>query len=400
MIVENHSYPYDTRVRLLSQSLKAAGFNISVICPRENEQKKFEVVDGINVYRYPSTRSGSGLVGFVWEFSYSTLMIFLYSIFIFFREGFDIIHSNNPPDTIVFIGIFYKVLGKKVVYDEHDLSPELYESRFGKRGGMVYKILCFLEKLSARSADLVITVNESYQKIQIARTGIDPRKSVVIRNGPSPSRVYRVEPDEAIKNLNKTILYYVGVIGPQDGLDNLVYTVEILVNRLNHKSILCIVSGDGESLQSIKELVLKLNLEAYFLFTGRVYEVDLRRYLSTADICLDSSPFNPLNDISSMVKIMEYMAVGKPVVCFDLTENRYIAKGAALFAPSGDNQAFAQCIIKLINNHTLANELGAEGLKRINTELSWSFSAEKLVKAYYQLTGIVKIPQQKSVEFF
>ncbi|MFQ5708106.1 MAG: glycosyltransferase family 4 protein [bacterium] len=401
MLVEN-LFPTDPRVRREASTLVQAGYKVSVIALRRNESKSREIVNGVHVYRIPrielfkkGVRKKSwfsklryyigSTIGYAIEYFYFTAGCYFLSFYVLVREGFDVVHVHNPPDTLFLIGAFYKLLGKKFVFDHHDLSPELYLSRFAVRGGLMYRGLLLVEKLCLRAADLVIATNESYKKIIIERGNKKPEQVFVVRNGPDLDRIQLRAPDPGLKKLNKKILGYVGAMNPQDGVDYLLRALQHLVYEMGRKDFYCVIIGSGDSRRSLQALAEELRIREFVWFTGFIPDEDVLRYLSTADICVDPDPSSPLNDVSTWIKIMEYMALGKPIVSFDLAETRVSAQQAALYAAPNDEKAFARAIVRLMDDPQLRAKMGAFGRKRIEQELAWHHGAKNLLVAYHAL---------------
>jgi glycosyltransferase involved in cell wall biosynthesis len=341
-------------------------------------------------------RSVRTLVGYLTEYCYFTSACLALSLYVLVREGFDVIHAHNPPDTLVLVTGFNKLLGRKVVFDHHDLSPELYLSRYrDKREGLITRGLRLFEKLSVKCADVVIATNESYRAIDIERNGAAPERVFIVRNGPDARRVRLTEPDERLRALNKTILAYVGAMNPQDGLDHLLKAIHHLVRDLKRTDFHCVLIGSGDSLEALRAQATALGIDDFVEFTGFIPDEDMVRYLSTADICLDPNPSSPLNDVSTWIKVMEYMALAKPVVSFDLKETRVSAGPAALYAPPNDEHAFATIIASLMNDPARRIEMGRLGVARVQTELGWHVTSQNLLRAYDRLLGRPPVAQAK-----
>jgi glycosyltransferase involved in cell wall biosynthesis len=384
MLLENLPFPQDLRVFREASALGSAGYRLTVICPLANGQPSREIINGVRVYRYPAPAEANGFLTYLWEYAYSMAASFALSIVAFFSEGFDAIHAHNPPDTFVFIALLYKLLGKRFVYDHHDLSPEMYAARF--RGGgrpMVYRALLWLEKVSCRCADHVIVTNESYKKVALGRGRVPEARTTIVRNGVDLSGVMAsVEPDQALRQMGKTIIGYVGVMGVQDGVDYLLRALDYLIHGLRRTDFYCVIVGFGDALEKLKTLAQELGLQDFVWFTGPVFGEDLRRVLSAADICVDSSPANPYTDRSTMVKIMEYMSLGKPIVAFDLPEHRFTARSAAIYVMPNDEHAFARALAQLMDDPGRRMRLGAYGRERIKTQLAWEYSVPNLLSVY------------------
>jgi len=389
MLLENNPYPQDPRVTWEARALAAAGYHVSVICPVGGQQPWHEALDGVQVYRFPAPPPVNGFLGYIWEYGYSMLAMYLVSLLVFIREGFDIVHTANPPDTLVFIAAFYKLLGKWFVYDHHDLAPEMYYARFGGKGNRpVYRILLLLERISCQIADHVITTNQSYKTVEMQRDHVLEERITVVRNGPA-MRSGQLETSHLGRQLQgeKTIIGYVGVLGFQDGVDYLLRALHHLVSDLGRTDFLCIIVGDGDAYTSLKLLATKLGLDENVQFTGWVSDVDdITSYLSTADICVVPDPSNPYHDRSTMVKMMEYMALGKPIVAFDLLEHRVTAHLAAVYARPNDEFDFAKKIAWLMDDPERRKRVGQVGRERIEAGLARSYQEKYLLEAYKSLT--------------
>lgn len=388
MLLENNPFPQDGRVRREAQALAGAGYEVAVIAPGHKGQPWREIVDNVSVFRFPSPPEANGFLGYLWEYGYSLAMTFIISLFIFFGRGFDIIHAHNPPDIYVFIAAFYKLFGKRFVFDHHDLSPEMYYARFDGQGNQrVYQALVFLEKLSCQLADHVIATNQSYKEVQMERNGVPPSRITIVRNGPDLDRLRLVESDPELRLKAKIILGYVGVMGFQDGIDYLLRALHCLVYDLGRTDFYCVLIGQGDAWASMKQYASQLGLNPYIWFSGRVSDAALARYLSTADICLDPDPSNPFSDRSTMTKMAEYMALGKPIVAFDLPEHRVTAQEAAVYARPNDEADFARAIAQLMDNPERRAVMGSMGYERVRRELAWCYSIPRLLEAYQTLSS-------------
>jgi len=402
--VENE-FPRDTRVRNEAFTLASNGLQVSVVALRAAGEKPRESLDGVTVYRLPrltifrklpkAERSGFAalvnkvrvLVGYVTEYLYFTSGCLIVSCYVALKGGFDVIHAHNPPDTLFVVGAFHKLFGKKFVFDHHDLSPELYRSRYKTPSGLVSRGLAFCEKASVKLADVVIATNESYRAIDIDRNAVDPGKVFIVRNGPDLSRVRLTEPDQALRRKARVVLGYLGAINPQDGVDYLLRALDYLRHTLNRSDFYCVVIGDGDSLAELRSLAVELRLDNCVMFTGFIPDEDMVKYLSTVDICLDPNPSSPLNDVSTWIKVMEYMALGKPVVSFDLKETRVSAGNAALYATPNDEAEFARRIATLMDDESLRARMGEVGTMRVRNELGWHVTSQNLLRAYEFLLG-------------
>lgn len=392
MLLENLPYQRDPRVKSEVNTLVMAGYKVTVICPRARRSERQKVLhENVHLYQFPELTLQSNFIGHLCEYGWSMLMIYAMSIVVWIKEGFDILHAHNPPDTFFPLAAFYKLVGKKFVYDHHDLSPELYDFRYGaSETSVVHKLLVLFENLTCKLADHVIATNESYKAIEISRGGVSPHKITIVRNGPNLERVQIGKPDSGLRKKAKTILGYFGNIGPQDGVDYIIRALHHLVNDFKIDNVFCIVAGKGDALPGITRLVKKLELEEYVWVTGWLADEDFFRYMSTIDIALTPDPSNSFNDKCTMIKVMEYMALGKPIVAFDLPEHRVTAQSAALYATVNDERDFAKQIINLMKDAELRQSMGRIGRDRIETELAWSYQATRLVAAYSSLQGVVQ----------
>jgi glycosyltransferase involved in cell wall biosynthesis len=300
----------------------------------------------------------------------------------------------------VFIAMFYKLFGKRFVYDHHDLSPEMYVARFHGGGNpLVYRALLLFEKLSCRFADHVIVTNESYKRLAMERGRVPEERITVVRNGIELSRaMVPVEPDQELRQMGKTIIGYVGVLGVQDGVDYLLRAMNYLLRGLGRNDFYCVIVGFGDALEDLKRLAQELALQDHVYFTGPIFGEKLRQLLAAADICVDSSPANPYTDRSTMFKIMEYMSLGKPIVAFDLPEHRFTARGAAIYVTPNDERAFARALAKLMDDPESRMALGTTGSGRIKTQLAWEYSIPNLLSAYSTVLPEAKIPQAAAPE--
>ena len=392
MLLENCSFPRDDRVRREARALTSAGYQVIVIAPASKFQLRHEIWEGITVYRYQPPVEHVGFLGYIWEYGYSMIAIFSLSLQVFFREGFDIIHANQPPDLFAFIAGFYKFFGKKYVLDHHDLAPELYEARFRERANpLVTRILLAVEWFSYLIADQIIATNESYKHIEMERGHVPSERIAIVRNGPDLNELRSANPNPILEKNGKTLIGYVGVMGTQDGVDYLLRALNYLKTELCRKDFLCVLLGSGNALPNLKNLTRELDLDDHVRFIGWVdSQSDVARYLFTSDICVAPEPSDPYNDRSTAAKVMEYMATGKPVVCFELPEHRFSAQGGAVYARSNDELDMARKILLLMDNPRLRKEVGDEGRARILNKLAWQNQAEALIQAYDDLSSRVE----------
>lgn len=387
MLLENSHFPQDPRVRREAYALRNAGYRVSVICPARPRQSWCEMLDGVRVYRYPSIPEMHGAIGYVCEYSYAMAATLVFSLLVLVREGFDVLHAANPPDTFVFIAMLYKPLRKKFVYDHHDLAPEMYRARFGNRSSrLVFQVQVWLEQLSCRLADHVIATNGSYREVEMRRSGVPAERITVVRNGPELNLLQPVGSDERFKRMGKTIIAFAGVMSAQDGVDYLLRALRHLVEDLGRTDFFCLlIGGLGDAQTSLRALTSRLDLDAHVCFTGWVSDEDYLRYLSTADICVAPDPSNAFTDRSTMIKVVEYMALGKPIVAFDLPEHRFSAEAAALYVRPNDELAFARALAHLMDHPEQRAAMGQFARQRAAQSLDWSYSVPNLLSVYRRL---------------
>jgi glycosyltransferase involved in cell wall biosynthesis len=383
MLLENSTYPQDPRVRREAKALADAGYQVSVICPAGPGQPWRERLDGVRIYRYPAPPAASGILSYLWEYGYSMVATFFLSLLVLVREGFDVVHAHNPPDMFVFIAAFYKLFGKRFVYDHHDITPELYCARFEVRNRLVYQVLVWLEILSCRLANHVITTNQSYKRIEMRRGHVPEERITVVRNGPNPNGLRSINPDLSLQQTGKIIIGYIGVMGTQDGVDYLLRALRHLACDLGRTDFFCVLVGAGDALPSLRVLTKQLDLTECVWFTGWVEPAEeVARYLNAMDICVAPEPSNIYNDRSTMIKIMEYMALEKPIVAFDLPEHRFTAQAAALYVRPNDELEFARALAQLMDDPVRRQTMGSFGRRRVETELAWRYSVPHLLEAY------------------
>ncbi len=382
ILVENLPSPFDRRVWQEACALRDAGYTVSIICPTGRGcEKTFEEIDGVAIWRYHLPTEGAGAPGYLVEYGAALFWTFLLSMKVFFTRGFDVIHACNPPDLFFVIGGFYKLFGRKFLFDHHDANPELYVAKFGRRD-FLYRVMLWLERTTFRLADVSIATNHSYRRIALERGGMDPRRVFVVRSGPSLERMKIRPPVPGLKRGRKHLVGYVGVMGRQEGLDYLLHAVSHLVHRMNRHDVQFGLVGGGTSLEEMKALARELGVQDYVTFTGRVADEELLAMLNTADVCVNPDIATEMNDISTMNKIMEYMALGKPIVQFDLTEGRFSAQGASLYARRNDPVDLAAKIIELLDDPQRRQAMGSLGRRRVVEELEWRHEAPKLLAAY------------------
>ncbi|MBQ0885953.1 glycosyltransferase family 4 protein [Streptomyces sp. RM72] len=381
ILVENLSVPFDRRVWQECTTLRDAGWEVHVICPRgtKRDTEREAVVDGVRIHRYPLSAATGGPAGYLREYGAALWHTFRLAR----RVGpVDVVHACNPPDLLFLPALWLKRHGARFVFDQHDLIPELYLSRFGRGKDLLYRAVCALERLTYRAADIVLATNESYKDVAIRRGGRRPDDVFVVRSAPATDRFRPVPAEPDLKRGKPHLLCYLGVMGPQDGVDYALRALAKLRDEVGRTDWHAVFVGSGDAFDAMVELSRSLGLGEQVQFTGRIPDADLVRYLSTADVCLSPDPRNPLNDVSTMNKVLEYMAMGRPMVSFDLREARVSAGEAALYAPANDEAAFARLVARLLDDPDERARMGKIGQERVNGELSWRNSQTALLAAY------------------
>jgi len=383
ILVENLPSPFDRRVWQEATTLRSNGYEVSIICPTgKGCEARYEVLDGIHIYRYNLPVDAENAKGYLVEYFWALFWTFVLSWRVLLTRGFDVIHACNPPDLLFLIGGFFKLfLRKKFLFDHHDINPELYEAKFGRKD-FFWRMMVWLERLTFRTADVSIATNESYKTIAIERGRMDPAKVFVVRSGPSLDRLQILPPNEVHKHSRKYLVGYLGVMGKQEGIDYLLRAAHHIIYDMLRTDIHFGLVGGGTALGEMKALAMELGVSDYVTFTGRIPDPEMLEVLNTADVCVNPDVANEMNDKSTMNKIMEYMALGKPIVQFDLTEGRFSAQEASLYARKNDEVDLAEKIIWLLDHPEERRRMGEFGRNRVRNELEWKYEAPKLLKAY------------------
>ena len=386
IVVENLPVPFDRRVWMEATTLRAAGYEVSIICPvGKGFEARRETIDGIHIYRHPLPSEGNGLFGYIAEYSAALFWELWLALRISLTRGFDVIHACNPPDLIFLVAAIFRLFGKKFLFDHHDLCPELFETKFGNRGAQ-YKAMVLAERLTFGLASVSIATNESYRQIAIERGHMPPERVFVVRSGPNLDKVKPGPTVPALKQGKTLLVGYVGVIGRQEGLDLLVEAAAWLRAQGRDDLHYGIVGG-GPELEAIKAYAIEKGVAELFTFTGRAPDALLMDMLNTADICVNPDRVDPMNDLSTMNKIMEYMALGKPIVQFEVKEGRFSAQDSSLYAVPNNPIDFARKIAELADDPAKRAAMGAFGLKRVHDRLGWEHERPKLLAAYEMLFG-------------
>lgn len=385
IIVENLPVPFDKRVWKEACALCEAGYEVTVLSPQgKGFERRYEILEGIHVYRHPIPKERNSVIGYLWEYGSALFWESIYAWWVFLRRGFHVIQGCNPPDTIFLIALPFKMFGVKYIFDHHDANPELYFSKFGKKG-IAYSLQLWLERLTFRFSDVVISTNESYRDLAIVRGGLRCENVFIVRNGPDWATFRPVAPNLDLKYGKPYLVGYVGTMSVQEGLDILL-EVALYIKALGRHDVHFSCVGGGPSLAELREMVREKGLEGMVNFTGRISDEELLAVLSTSDVCVNPDRPCEMNNISTMIKIMEYMALGKPIVQFDLKEGRISAGAASLYADNENQVAdFASKILWLLDHPDERQEIGAFGRKRVEDELAWQHSVKNLLAAYQRV---------------
>jgi glycosyltransferase involved in cell wall biosynthesis len=387
IIVENLPVPFDSRVWKESLSLRDNGYHVTVLCPRgKGYTKRFEVLEGIRIFRHPAAKEADSPLGYVWEYAWALFWEFFYAWWIYVTVGFDVLEGCNPPDDIFLVALPFKLLGVKYIFDHHDANPELYFSKY-ERKDIFYRVLVFLERMTYRFSDVVITTNNSYKQLALTRGKKSADDVFVVRNGPDLNTFKAVAPNQTLKYGKPYLVGYVGNMSVQEGLDILI-DVALHIKNQGRTDVHFTCVGGGPGLAALRKMVLEKSASDMINFTGRVSDEVLVEILSTADVCVNPDKPCEMNDISTMIKIMEYMALSKPIVQFDLSEGRFSAQDASVYSDNKDQvSSFAAKILWLLDNPAERERMGQFGRKRVESELAWQYSVQNLIASYERAIG-------------
>ncbi len=392
IIVQNLPVPFDRRVWLECQALVSDGHQVAVVCPKGEDDPAYQVIDGVELHKYRPYAPGGSKVGYIAEYVYS----FVATAWLTRRARrsgrFGVLQACNPPDIFWPIALVLRAIdGTRFVFDHHDLSPELYQSRFPDGPKLPYQALRALERRSHRTANHVISTNDSYRDVAVTRSGKPATDVTVVRSGPDPQVLRRGPAHPKLRRGRRFLAAYLGVMGPQDGVDVVVRAADIVVNKLGRDDIAFTLIGSGDCFGDLVALRDELGLAGHVEFTGRAPDELVGHILSTADVGLSPDPRNPLNDLSTMNKSMEYMAFELPAVAFDLRETRVSAGDAAVYVESGDVHDYAMAIVELMDDEPRRSRLGRLGRARVEQKLAWSHQQGAYLSVYRRLTGDSRI---------
>ncbi len=385
---ENLSVPFDRRVWLECRSLARAGVDVTVLCPRglEGNQRAFERLEGVSIHRFPFSPATGGPASYAREYASAIARMARLARRLSRAARFDVVHACNPPDLLLPALAPLKWTGAAFVFDHHDLVPELYLSRFARGKDPLYHGTLALERLTFRLADVVIATNESYRRVALERGKKSPEDVFVVRSAPDLSRFTPGKPVPALNRGKTFLIGYVGVMGPQDGIDHALRALALL--KRQREDWHAVFVGGGDVQPAMKELAVELGLGDQAEFPGRVSDEEVLQLMSTADVCLAPDPKNPLNDVSTMNKVAEYMAMSRPIVSYDLVEARVSAGDAALYATN--ESEFAACISTLLDDADQRADMGRKGKARVEQALSWEHSEKSLLEAYARALGYAR----------
>ena len=382
IIVENLPVPFDTRVWKEATSLHEHGYDVTVLCPKgKGHEKGYELIEGVRIYRHAAVKEGNGALSYAFEYASALFWEFLFTWWIYMRHGFGVIQGCNPPDNIFLVAVPFKLFGVRYIFDHHDANPELYLSKFERRD-FLYRVQLWLEKLTYRMSDVVMTTNASYRDLAISRGECAPENVFIVRNGPDLDTFAPVPPNTALKKGKPYLVGYVGTMSFQEGLDLLLEAARQL-RDMGRRDIQFICIGGGPGLTNLRETARETGLDDMVYFTGRIPTKELLEILSTADVCVNPDRPCEMNNISTMIKIMEYMALAKPIVQFDLKEGRFSAQEASLYADKeGGVSDFVAKILWLLDNSDERQRMGQLGRRRVENQLAWQYSVPHLLAAY------------------
>jgi glycosyltransferase involved in cell wall biosynthesis len=388
IIVQNLPVPFDRRVWLECKALASAGHQVSVVCPKADGDPSYQVIDTVRLYKYRPYAPGGSKIGFVGEYAYSFLATAWMTARARLSGRFAILQACNPPDIFWPIALVLRAIDRtRFVFDHHDLCPELYESRFPDGPKLPYRVLRALERRTHRTANHVIATNDSYRAVAMKRSGKSAGDVTVVRSGPDPQRLSRGDAEPELRRGREFLAAYIGVMGPQDGVDIVLRAADIVVHEFGRTDIAFTLIGSGDCFDELVALRDELGLAGHVEFTGRAPDDLVARILSTADLGLSPDPKNPLNDVSTMNKTMEYMAYELPVVAFDLRETRVSAGDAAVYVTPNDVHEYASAVAELMDDAPRRHQLGKLGRIRVEQELAWSHQERAYLGVYRAVLG-------------
>lgn len=384
VLVQNLPVPFDRRVWQEALALDAAGYEVHIACPRTKEYpRRRELISNIHIYRYSPGPEARRAAAYLIEYSIAILAQLRLALGIRLSRRIEVVHICNPPDLLFLVALPLIASGARLIYDHHDAAPELMVAKGLPEDGWLVYVIRKLERLTYRFAHVSIETNDSFREIALERGRMSPEDVFVVRSAPDVQRFAEVKPDEAWRRGRKHMVGYVGIMGSQDGLDYLIDAANLIIRDWGRDDIQFVLVGAGPELPRLRERVNSLGISDYVEFTGLISSAEqLGAVLATADVCVSPDEANPMNDISTMNKVMEYMALGRPIIQFDLREGRVSAGEAAIYATNNDVSSLAEGIIRIIDDSEMGARMGEIGRQRLVTKLSWELQVPKLLAAY------------------
>jgi glycosyltransferase involved in cell wall biosynthesis len=383
ILVQNLPVPFDRRVWQEAVALTEAGYQVHVICPATPDYpERREVTGGVRIYRYRPGPEARRPAAYLAEYLIAVLAQLRLALAVRLRHRIAAVHICNPPDLLFLVALPLMAAGACLIYDHHDACPELMLAKGHRDGGAQVRLVRLLERVTYRCCQVSVETNESYRGIALRRGGMSPDDVFVVRSAPEPGRFAGARPDELWRQGRKYLVGYVGVMGLQDGLDYLIDAARLIICEWGRDDIQFVLVGSGPETQRLRERVRALGLAGQVMLPGRLPDDELAAVLATADVCVNPDVANRMNDISTMNKIMEYMALGKPIVQFDLHEGRVSAGEASLYAEPNDAASLAACIVALVDDVAMRDRMGELGRQRLRTDLAWGRQVPQLLAAY------------------
>ncbi|WP_199785750.1 MULTISPECIES: glycosyltransferase family 4 protein [Actinomycetes] len=389
IIVQNLPVPLDRRVWLECRALTESGYEVSVICPKGTGDPKYEVLDGVHLYKYAPPPNASGALSYLVEFVYCWLRTANLSRKVWKRRRFDALQACNPPDTFWALARLWRLRGVRFVFDHHDLNPEVFRSRFGEPENFAARLqlagLYWLERMTFRTADRVVSTNASYRRIAVERGNVPLSRTTIVRSGPDTSVMRPRPPKPELRQGKRFLVVWLGIMGPQDGVDGVLEVISRVVRDHQRTDVAFALLGFGDCLEDLRRQCTEMGLDEWVRFTGRVGPEEIADYLSTADVGLSADPYSPLNDLSTMNKTMEYLAFALPVLAYRLTETVVSAADCAVYVEPGHTGTFAAELVALLDDPERRAELGKAGRVRAEQELDWAPQARAYLSVYQGL---------------
>jgi glycosyltransferase involved in cell wall biosynthesis len=389
ILVQNLPVPFDRRVWQEAGALNNAGYEVHIICPRTKDYPdRRDLLDGIHIYRYSPGPEARRISGYLVEYAIAIFAQLRLALSIRLRHRIDVVHICNPPDLLFLVALPLVMSGAQLIFDHHDASPELMVAKGRAQDSALVRLITLFERLTYRLCHVSIETNNSFRDIALRRAGMAPEVVFIERSAPALRRFDKATPDLTWRRGRKHLVGYVGIMGRQDGLDYLLDAASLIIREWRRDDIQFVLVGGGPEFSRLKERVIALGIGDQVEFTGLVASDEtLGAVLATADVCVSPDEANCMNDISTMNKVMEYMALGKPVVQFDLHEGRVSAGDASLYAARNDASSLAEGIVRLVDDPELRAQMGQVGQHRLTSTLSWEQQVPELLAAYERVLG-------------